>query len=204
MIFEQIPVGNMENFAYVIGDEKTKLATIVDPAFEVEKILKVVEKNKLKVKYIINTHSHFDHVSGNEEIVKKTGAKIIVHRLVKMKVDIFVDDNDVIKLGNLKIKVIHTPGHTPDSICLLVENKLLTGDTLFVGECGRTDFPGGDSRQMYDSLFNKLMKLDNNIGIYPGHDYGNTCSSTIGFERKNNYTLKLRTEEEFVQFMKEP
>jgi hydroxyacylglutathione hydrolase len=100
--------------------------------------------------------------------------------------------------------VIHTPGHTPDSICLLCNTKLLTGDTLFVGECGRTDLPGGSSKDMYFSLFSKLMKLDDNIEVYPGHDYGRSPSSTIGSERITNYVLKKRSLEEFIEFMRQP
>jgi glyoxylase-like metal-dependent hydrolase (beta-lactamase superfamily II) len=114
-------------------------------------------------------------------------------------------DGEEIGFGRAVLRVIHTPGHTPDSICLLVDNKkLLAGDTLFVGECGRTDLVGGNSRSMYDSLFNKLMKLNDAVEVYPGHDYGAKEASTIGYERLNNYTLKNRTREEFKQFMTEP
>jgi glyoxylase-like metal-dependent hydrolase (beta-lactamase superfamily II) len=113
-------------------------------------------------------------------------------------------DGDAIKLGKVVIRVIHTPGHTSDSICLLVDNKLLTGDTLFVGECGRTDLPGGDSESMYNSLFQRLMKLGDTVEVYPGHDYGLKDHSTIGAERRTNYTLKTRTLEEFVEFMRQP
>jgi glyoxylase-like metal-dependent hydrolase (beta-lactamase superfamily II) len=103
------------------------------------------------------------------------------------------------------IRVIHTPGHTPDSICLLVTDKLLlTGDTLFVGECGRTDLPGGNTRSMYDSLFNKLLKLGDEVEVYPGHDYGPRPSSTIGEEKRSNYTLQQRSLAEFIEFMRQP
>jgi glyoxylase-like metal-dependent hydrolase (beta-lactamase superfamily II) len=100
--------------------------------------------------------------------------------------------------------VIHTPGHTPDGICLLVDNKLLTGDTLFVGECGRTDLAGSSAEDMYHSLFDKILALDDSIEVYPGHDYGNKPISTIGDERRTNYTLEKRTLEEFIEFMSEP
>ena len=104
----------------------------------------------------------------------------------------------------MKVKVLHTPGHCPDHICLLVGGKLITGDLLFVGECGRTDLTGGSSSEMYNSLFNKILPLDDSIEVYPGHDYGSKPSSTIGDERKNNYTLKPRSREEFIKFMAQP
>jgi glyoxylase-like metal-dependent hydrolase (beta-lactamase superfamily II) len=116
-----------------------------------------------------------------------------------------LNDGDTIQVGAIPVKVIYTPGHTPDSICLLVdEKKLLTGDTLFVGECGRTDMPGGDSRSMYNSLFNKLLKLNDDVEVYPGHDYGPKPHSTISEERRTNYTLQPRSLEEFVEFMSQP
>jgi hydroxyacylglutathione hydrolase len=204
MIFKQVPVGSSQNFAYVIGDEETMVGAIVDPAWETDKLLKQCENLGLKVRYVINTHSHHDHVQGNAQVVRRTGAKIITHENASLRKDIPVKDGDVIEIGSVKVKVIHTPGHCPDSICLLVDGKLLTGDTLFVGECGRTDLEGGNPGRMYDSLFNKILLLQDNIEVYPGHDYGSKPSSTIGYERKNNYTLKRRTREEFIQFMAEP
>jgi glyoxylase-like metal-dependent hydrolase (beta-lactamase superfamily II) len=132
-------------------------------------------------------------------------AKTVAHKLSRINADVAVDDGDIIRLGNMPIKVIYTPGHTPDSICLLVDNKkLLTGDTLFVGECGRTDLLGGNSRSMYDSLFNKLLKLNDAVEVYPGHDYGSKPYSTIGEERRSNYTLQPRSLAEFTEFMKQP
>jgi glyoxylase-like metal-dependent hydrolase (beta-lactamase superfamily II) len=108
-------------------------------------------------------------------------------------------------VGKIQIKVLYTPGHTPDGICLLIDGeKLLTGDTLFVGECGRTDLPGGNAKSMYDSLFNKLLNLDDNVEVYPGHDYGSRRSSSIGLERKTNYTLQPRSLKDFLEFMSQP
>jgi glyoxylase-like metal-dependent hydrolase (beta-lactamase superfamily II) len=134
-----------------------------------------------------------------------SSAKTVAHKLSRINADIAVDDGDIIRLGNVPIKFIYTPGHTPDSICLLVDNKkLLTGDTLFVGECGRTDLLGGNSRSMYDSLFNKLLKLNDAVEVYPGHDYGSKPYSTIGEERRSNYTLQPRSLAEFIEFMKQP
>jgi glyoxylase-like metal-dependent hydrolase (beta-lactamase superfamily II) len=118
--------------------------------------------------------------------------------------DVELVDGDTLKVGGIVIEVIHTPGHSPDSICLLIDDKLLTGDTLFVGECGRTDTPGGSAKDMYKSLFHKISKLDDDIQVYPGHDYGTKPHSTIGEEKRTNYTLEKRSLEEFIEFMKEP
>ncbi len=204
MIFRQVPVGTFQNFSYIIGDDKTRSAAIIDPAWEVDKLLKLCEESGLKVSYVINTHSHHDHVEGNEAVANRTGARIVTHEKSPVRKDIAVKDGEVIEIGSLKVEVIHTPGHCPDHICLLVDGKLLTGDTLFVGECGRTDLAGGNSGELYDSLMKKILPLEVSIEIYPGHDYGSKPSSTIGFERENNYTLKKRTRDEFIKFMAEP
>jgi len=203
MIFKQVPVGTFQNFSYIIGDEDTKTAALVDPAWEVDRLLQMCSQLGLKVSYVINTHSHHDHVGGNDEVSRRTGAKVIAHTSSPVRKDIEVKDGDTIKIGGINVMVIHTPGHCNDHICLLFEGKILTGDTLFVGECGRTDLAGSSPGDMFESL-NKLLKLQDDVEVYPGHDYGAKKSSTIGYERKNNYTLKKRTREEFIQFMKEP
>jgi glyoxylase-like metal-dependent hydrolase (beta-lactamase superfamily II) len=194
----------MQNFAYLIGDEKTRLAAVVDPAWDVERILDVARRHDLRIIYAINTHNHPDHTSGNDELVKATGAKIVAQEGSRKRKDIGAKDDETLHLGSLEIKLIHTPGHSPDHVCVLVDRKLMTGDALFVGECGRTDLPGGSSEQLYDSLFNKLMKLPDDVEVYPGHDYGPKPHSTIAYEKAHNYVLKPRSLREFVQFMKEP
>jgi hydroxyacylglutathione hydrolase len=204
MIFRQVSVGTFQNFSYIIGDDETHKGAIVDPAWEVDKLLGLCKEAGLTVSYVINTHSHHDHVEGNDAVVKQTHAKVVAHRSSPIRKDHPVNDHDSVEIGSLRVRVIHTPGHCPDHICLLVNGKVLTGDTLFVGECGRTDLEGGDSGAMYESLFKKLMTLDDSIEVYPGHDYGSKPSSTIGEERRSNYTLKPRTKEEFVKFMAEP
>lgn len=202
MFFKQIKhVG--DNFSYIIADETTKEAAVVDPSFNAEAITKLLKEHGFQLKYIINTHGHGDHTAGNKTLQDIFNAKIIAHKLSKINKHITVEDGDIIKIGKIIMKIIHTPGHTPDSICLLTNGKLLTGDTLFVGECGRTDLPGGNAKDMYDSLF-KLLKLDDNIEVYPGHDYGAHPNSTIGNERRTNYTLEKRTLEEFIKFMEQP
>ncbi|MEM3640531.1 MAG: MBL fold metallo-hydrolase, partial [Candidatus Bathyarchaeia archaeon] len=166
-------------------------------------IIRIIKEHNLNVKYIVNTHHHGDHTAGNEEIRSRFSAKVVAHKLAHINKDISVEDGQTIKIGELAIKVIHTPGHTPDSICLLVNDILLTGDILFVGECGRTDLPNGSAEEMYHSLFEKIIKLNDNIKVYPGHDYGPKPNSTIGEEKRTNYTLQKRTLAEFLEFMKE-
>ncbi|HVP26511.1 MAG TPA: MBL fold metallo-hydrolase [Candidatus Bathyarchaeia archaeon] len=202
MYFKQIKHRG-DNFSYIIADETTKEAAVVDPSFNADVITQFLKEQKFIAKYVINTHYHGDHTAGNEDIKSEFGAKIVAHKLSKGEIDISVAEGDVIKVGKVVIKVIHTPGHTPDSICLLVDGKLLTGDTLFVGECGRTDLQGGSTEEMYKSLFLKLAILDDSIEVYPGHDYGSRPHSTIGLEKRTNYTLEKRSLEEFVEFMKE-
>lgn len=203
MFFKQIKHWG-DNFSYIVADDLTKETAVVDPSFNADAIISMVKDRKLNVRYIINTHNHTDHTAGNKDIKSTFSAKVVAHKLAKIVKDIGVVDADALRLGRLIIKVIHTPGHSPDGICLLVDNKLLTGDTLFVGECGRTDLSGGSSEDMYHSLFDKLMKLDDEIEVYPGHDYGPNPHSTIGVERRRNYTLEKRTLDEFIEFMKEP
>ena len=204
MIFNQIQQHG-DNFTYLIADEKTKEAAVVDSSYNAEEIIKILKTQNLRLKYVINTHGHSDHTAGNTELKSIFGAKIVVHKLSKVNCDVWVEDGDVIKIGSISLKIIYTPGHTVDSICILVDNqKLLTGDTLFVGECGRTDMPGGNSKSMYDSLFNKILKIEDSIEVYPGHDYGSTPTSTIGRERTSNYTLQPRTLKDFIEFMSQP
>ena len=203
LFFRQIKhVG--DNFSYIIADEDGGEAAVVDPSFNGDFIVQLAKKSGLHVKYIIDTHHHGDHVTDNSKVKSVFGSKIVAHRLSKVDKDVGVSEGDVLTVGKVKISVIHTPGHTPDGICLLVDGKLLTGDTLFVGECGRTDLPGSSSAELYDSLFNKLMKLGDDVEVYPGHDYGPRPHSTIGEERRTNYVLEKRSLEEFVEFMKEP
>jgi glyoxylase-like metal-dependent hydrolase (beta-lactamase superfamily II) len=204
MFFRQVQQ-HSDNFSYIIADDTTREAVVVDSSYNAGEITRILKAENLKLKYIINTHSHSDHIAGNQELRSTSSARIVAHKLSRINADVTVDDGDFINIGSIPVKVIHTPGHTPDSICLLVDNrKLLTGDTLFVGECGRTDLPGGNSKSMYTSLFHKLLKLNDDVEVYPGHDYGSKLSSSIGEERRSNYTLEPRSLSEFIEFMKQP
>jgi len=198
----QIPVGQMANFTYIIADEEMGEAAIIDPSWDLEKIFGILKKNGWKTKYIINTHTHFDHTLGNEPVAKVTGGKIVQHRNSLDNKQIPVSEGDIIKIGKIPLRILYTPGHSKDSICLIVDEKLVfTGDTLFVGNCGRVDLAGSDPREIYHSLFDKVAKLDESLIVYPGHDYGPHPTSTIGHEKKTNYVMQSRSIQDFLSFM---
>ena len=212
MILEQLEVGRLAVFCYIVGCEETKSAALIDPAAETNKILEVTKSLGLDVKYVINTHAHPDHVGGNADIVENTGAEIIIHEdeakhitnlvnkaFIKMfggrsspAADRTVKDSDIIKVGNVKLEVIHTPGHSPGGICIYDgEKNLFTGDTLFVGGIGRTDIPGGSMRTLMTSIKERILTLPDDTLIWPGHNYGPTPSSTVAREREANPFLSF-------------
>ena len=197
MIFEQIRTGGDRNFAYLVGDERSKTAAVVDPSNSPESVLHVANTHGLKILYIINTHGHYDHTNGNEALRKATNAKIVQHSSSGRGADVTVEDGDCLEIDSLRLQMIHTPGHTQDSICVLVEDKLMTGDTLFVGKVGGTS-SDSSARQEYESLHKKLMTLPHTTEIYPGHDYGTESSSTVDKERRSNPFILQKTFEDFV------
>jgi len=201
LIVHQISVGTMQNFSYILEDEETSEAIILDPSWDLVELELIIKKNSLKIKYIVNTHHHFDHTLGNEAMVESTKSPIIQHELSELKHDISVKDGDIIDFGNSKLKVLHTPGHSKDSICLIGDGKLFSGDTLFVGNCGRIDLPGGSAKELYHSLFDVLYSLDDELIMYPGHNYGNSEVSTIGQEKITNMIMQKRTEQQFIEMM---
>ena len=201
MKVHQIEVGNMQNFTYILEDEDTGEAIILDPSWNLDEIQKIITRHDLKVKYIVNTHHHFDHTLGNEAMAKQTEAKILQHEASALKHDITLVDEQKIKFGNSQLTVFHTPGHSEDSICLVGDGKIFTGDTLFVGNCGRVDLPGGSAQELYHSLFDILYKMDESLVLYSGHNYGSTPISTLANEKKSNFVLQKRSEQEFVELM---
>ena len=203
MLFWQVK-GAGDNFSYIVADEKTRGAMIVDPSSNGPQLNRIIKAENLKPVYIVDTHGHRDHTQDNKELRVLHGARIIAHESSSIPMDEAVVDGDILRVGEVRVQVLHTPGHSPDSICLLLDNKVLTGDTLFVGECGRTDLADGDPEKMYHSLFGKLLKLPDSTEVYPGHDYGSSPSSTIGFEKTTNYVLRPRSVKEFVDFMSSP
>lgn len=204
MFFEQQLIGNMANFGYVIGDPRSKVAAVIDPSFDARILQKAARENGYTVSFIFDTHHHPDHVFDNERLANETGAKVAAHRLSNVRKDLVLEDGMIVAVGDLKVKVVHTPGHSPDSCCYIIEGRVFTGDCLFVGDCGRVDLPGSSVEAMYDSLFNKVRKMDDDLIVCPGHHYGAKPTSTIAEEKRTNYTLQPRPLEEFMRFMRTP
>lgn len=205
MFVKQMEVGQFSVFAYIVGSETTGVALVIDPAAEGEMIHKEAENKGLTIKYIVNTHSHIDHVMGNKKMKDLTGAQIVIHEaeaaslahqpahLMSMfraqpspAADITVKDGDLITVGDISLKVLHTPGHSPGAMCLYVEGLVFTGDTLFVSGVGRTDLEGGSSATLVSSIRNKLFTLPDSTVVLPGHNYGEAPKSTIGLEKVHN------------------
>ena len=142
MWFEQRLIGSMANFGYVIGDPATKIAAVFDPSFDARVLQKAAAEHGYSIALIFNTHHHVDHVFDNERLADETGGKIAAHRLSNVRKDLVLEDGTIVSVGDLKVKVVHTPGHSPDSCCFIVAGRVFTGDCLFVGDCGRVDLPG--------------------------------------------------------------
>ena len=205
MLIRQKVVGSMAVCCYVLGCEETKKGVIVDPGGDEQSILAICKEEGLDIEYIIATHGHPDHVCGNRILKEETGAQIVmhaedetffnkpeVHEYFSMlglehspPADVLVKDGDTITFGAQSLKVLHTPGHTPGGICLYGGTDVFTGDTLFVGAIGRTDFPGGDMAQFMTSIREKLLVLPDETVVWPGHGYGGS-QSTIGEEKRSN------------------
>ena len=205
MLVKQLTVGMMGVCCYIVSCEKTKKAAIIDPGGDEDRILQYCTDNALQVQYILNTHGHPDHVCGNSRIQEATGAKIVMHSAdaayfnepqikdffsslglpESPPIDITVEDGDIITIGEEQLQVLHTPGHTPGGICFYSPPHCFTGDTLFVGAVGRTDFPGGSMELMTTAIQTRLLTLPPETLVWPGHGYGGS-QSTIGREAKTN------------------
>ena len=201
MIFYQLDAGGDRNFSYLMADRNGGRAALFDPAADSSCYLPMIEKHRLTVAYIIATHGHGDHTCGLAEAKRLTGGEIVVSPLSGIDADISVDDGDTLSVDCITLRFIHTPGHTDDSICILGGRKLITGDTLFVGKVGGTDY-GEGARKEYDSLHKKLMTLGDDIEVYPGHNYGAAPTSTIGNEKETNPFILRDSFESFVDLKK--
>ncbi len=190
MIVRQLRVGTMDVFTYIVGCEATGQALVIDPGGEVERILEEARRERLQIRYILNTHGHWDHTMGNERLKKLTGAALVKHQQEPgLEADILLVDEKPFQVGEIVFGVFHTPGHTRGGVCLYAEGQLFTGDTLFVGDSGRTDLPGGH-RPTLGASIRRLMELPDETIVWPGHDYGPTASSTIGWEKRHNVNAK--------------
>jgi glyoxylase-like metal-dependent hydrolase (beta-lactamase superfamily II) len=217
---QQLLLGPMANYVYVLGDPATRKAALVDPAWDLGQVLDRLEAADYEVEKILITHYHPDHLGGELMGEKIEGtAQLLAHVKAKVYVNraevpwvkrvaglsdsdlVAVESGDETTVGNLKIKFIHTPGHTPGSQCFLVERQLISGDTLFIGSCGRVDLPGSDPEQMYYSLNQKLRSLDEDTIVYPGHAYAPEASSTIGKEKRTNPYMRFDSLDQFLRAM---
>lgn len=196
---EQLKV-SFDNYSYIIFCEQTKKAAIVDPGFGASNIINNIIIRNYILEYIIITHHHSDHTSGVNIIKKEFPSANFVASKEDGKsfdVDVFVSDGDTLSIGNVNLRFILTPGHTPGGICIIVDDKaIITGDTLFIGDCGRCDLPGGNLSQMFQSL-QKIKNLPDNLIVYPGHNYGNKPFDTLGNQKKTNKTLLAKNLEGF-------
>ena len=204
VLVRQFELGPMGNFGYLVGDADAKKVAAIDPSFDAREIQKAAGRLGLAIELVLLTHGHPDHVADARRLAGETGAKIAAHRACGVRKDVELEDGSVLRLGGVDVKVLHTPGHTPDSCCFLAGKALFTGDTLFVGECGRVDLPGSSIEAMHDSLLRVLRGLPDDLIVYPGHDYGAAPTSTMGHEKADNDTLRPRTLDEFRRYMREP
>jgi len=215
----QLELGPMQNFVYLIGDPVARECVVVDPAWEIDTIVETAQAADLTITGALVTHTHQDHVGGSleswgmpgripgvEDLRGRVPLKVYVHKAEREFLKGFgsdlvkVDNHDTLAVGRLTLTFMHTPGHTPGSQCFLVDGRLISGDTLFIGSCGRTDLPGSDPSEMYYSLTQRLAALPDDTVLFPGHNYGGP-SSTLGQEKRENPFMRFASLGDFLQTM---
>jgi len=220
LYLRQAQIGPMANYVYILGDSLTRKAAVVDPAWDVDAICNFIQSEGYEIDKILITHYHPDHLGGSmmgqniegaAEMLSRVKAKVYVNKHEAEGVKrvaglsdsdlVKVDAGDVFKLGEIDVKFLHTPGHTPGSQCFLADGNLISGDTLFINSCGRVDLPGSDPEAMYYSLNQTLKNLDDETVVYPGHAYSNEPSSTIGRQKRTNMYLRFETLDDFLDAM---
>jgi glyoxylase-like metal-dependent hydrolase (beta-lactamase superfamily II) len=216
----QLEIGPMQNFVYLVGDPATREAAVIDAAWDIDAILAAAAADGMTITKALVTHFHPDHlggrfmgmsVTGATELVAKLPVKVYIHKQEAPYVGrvsdlsasdlIGVEGGDTITVGDVPLTFVHTPGHTPGSLCFLAGGNLISGDTLFIGSCGRTDLPGSDPAEMYRSLNQTLRNLPEDTVVYPGHNYADRPTSTIGQEKRRNMCMRFDSVDEFLRFM---
>ena len=203
MIFEQIATGGCQS--YLVGCEESRAAILIDPHLQqIDRYLGLAAKDGLRIHYVLDTHTHADHFSAAKELSLRLDVPAVASLLSPAPYASFrLDDGEILRVGNMRLKALHTPGHTGDSLCILAEDRIFTGDTLLIGGTGRTDLPTGDPDQLYDSLFGRVLKLDPALLVYPAHDYKGRSHSTIAAEIAGNPRLQTRERAGFIAMMKQ-
>ena len=203
---KQLELGPMENFVYLVGSKKTREVFVVDPAWQVDTVLRIVKEEGLKIAGALISHYHFDHTNGIEELLEAVDVPIYVNKKDVSYIDAQnsvlkgVEPGHKVKVGDVEIEMVHTPGHTPGSQCFHVRGHLISGDTLFINACGRTDLPGGNPKELYHSLTGTLMKFDDATVLCPGHNYADRPVTTMGEQKKHNPYLMCDSLENFLKF----
>lgn len=217
LYFKQIEIGPMHNYVYLVGSTETREAAVVDAAWDIDEILRIAAQDEMEITHDLVTHTHPDHVGGGfagieiagaTELLDKCKAKVVVHKAEAEFIKglsssdmIKTDNGDKVDVGGLEITLMHTPGHTPGSQCFLVDDRVVSGDTLFIDACGRVDFPGGNPEKMYYSLTQKLITLPDNMILFPGHNYAPLKHATLGEQKRTNPYLKFSSLKQFLAAM---
>jgi hydroxyacylglutathione hydrolase len=217
LYFKQIELGPMQNFVYLIGSTETRKVAVVDAAWEIDSILRIAAADEVEITHALVTHTHPDHVGGRfagieiagvTELLNKCKAKVVVHKSEAEFLNalspsdiIKTESGDKFDIGGIEIQLLHTPGHTPGSQCFLIDNRIVSGDTLFIGSCGRVDLPGSNPEQMYYSLTQKLMALPDETILFPGHNYAAQSRATLGEQKKTNPYLRFASLKQFLSAM---
>ena len=205
--FKQLELGPMQNFIYLVGDPATREAAVVDPGWEIPKILRALQQDGYRLTKAFVTHYHFDHVQGLEEVLKAADIPVYAHRDDVPYLEIPrsslepVSGGEDVRVGGVPVRLVHTPGHTPGSQCLLVNGRLLSGDTLFIQACGRCDLPGGNPAALYESLAHTLRRLDDDTVLCPGHHYAPAPTARLGEEKRTNPYLSSPTLQDFLRLV---